>query len=118
MKILVTGTAGFIGSFVAERLAERGDEVAKRRILSRRHIPEARENVTTEEFITQNYKNMSDEDLKGRVVGGDTQAAQILLQRTGATQQAQTPKVEGQIKVSPVDGNKYVWNQGKWVGPI
>jgi UDP-glucuronate 4-epimerase len=27
MKILVTGAAGFIGSFVAERLAERGDEV-------------------------------------------------------------------------------------------
>jgi UDP-glucuronate 4-epimerase len=27
MKILVTGTAGFIGSFVAVRLAERGDEV-------------------------------------------------------------------------------------------
>ena len=28
MKILVTGAAGFIGSFVASRLAERGDEVA------------------------------------------------------------------------------------------
>jgi UDP-glucuronate 4-epimerase len=27
MKILVTGTAGFIGSFTAARLAERGDEV-------------------------------------------------------------------------------------------
>ena len=27
MKVLVTGTAGFIGSFVAGRLAERGDEV-------------------------------------------------------------------------------------------
>jgi UDP-glucuronate 4-epimerase len=27
MKVLVTGTAGFIGSFVAIRLAERGDEV-------------------------------------------------------------------------------------------
>lgn len=27
MKILVTGAAGFIGSFTAERLAERGDEV-------------------------------------------------------------------------------------------
>jgi UDP-glucuronate 4-epimerase len=27
MRILVTGTAGFIGSFTAERLAERGDEV-------------------------------------------------------------------------------------------
>ena len=27
MKIMVTGTAGFIGSFVAIRLAERGDEV-------------------------------------------------------------------------------------------
>jgi len=27
MKILVTGTAGFIGSFVAQRLLERGDEV-------------------------------------------------------------------------------------------
>jgi UDP-glucuronate 4-epimerase len=27
MKVLVTGTAGFIGSFVAVRLAERGDEV-------------------------------------------------------------------------------------------
>jgi UDP-glucuronate 4-epimerase len=27
MKILVTGTAGFIGSFTAKRLAERGDEV-------------------------------------------------------------------------------------------
>jgi UDP-glucuronate 4-epimerase len=28
MKVLVTGTAGFIGSFVAVRLAERGDKVA------------------------------------------------------------------------------------------
>ena len=27
MKVLVTGTAGFIGSFVAQRLLERGDEV-------------------------------------------------------------------------------------------
>src|SRR5215469_13762421 len=27
MKVLVTGTAGFIGSYVAERLLERGDEV-------------------------------------------------------------------------------------------
>ena len=27
MKVLVTGTAGFIGSFTAERLAQRGDEV-------------------------------------------------------------------------------------------
>jgi len=27
MKILVTGTAGFIGSFTAARLADRGDEV-------------------------------------------------------------------------------------------
>lgn len=27
MKILVTGTAGFIGSYVAEKLLERGDEV-------------------------------------------------------------------------------------------
>ena len=27
MKILVTGTAGFIGSFVAQKLLERGDEV-------------------------------------------------------------------------------------------
>ena len=27
MKILVTGTAGFIGSFTASRLARRGDEV-------------------------------------------------------------------------------------------
>lgn len=27
MKILVTGTAGFIGSFTAKRLAERGDEI-------------------------------------------------------------------------------------------
>ena len=27
MKILVTGAAGFIGSFVAEHLLERGDEV-------------------------------------------------------------------------------------------
>ena len=27
MKVLVTGTAGFIGSFTAVRLAERGDEV-------------------------------------------------------------------------------------------
>ncbi len=27
MKVLVTGTAGFIGSFVAVRLAERGDEI-------------------------------------------------------------------------------------------
>ena len=27
MKILVTGTAGFIGSFVAQQLLERGDEV-------------------------------------------------------------------------------------------
>jgi UDP-glucuronate 4-epimerase len=27
MKIMVTGTAGFIGSFVAIRLAERGDEI-------------------------------------------------------------------------------------------
>lgn len=26
MKILVTGTAGFIGSYVAEKLLERGDE--------------------------------------------------------------------------------------------
>ena len=27
MKILVTGTAGFIGSFTAERLVRRGDEI-------------------------------------------------------------------------------------------
>ena len=27
MKVLVTGTAGFIGSFVAQRVLERGDEV-------------------------------------------------------------------------------------------
>ena len=27
MKILVTGTAGFIGSYIALRLMERGDEV-------------------------------------------------------------------------------------------
>ena len=27
MKVLVTGAAGFIGSFLAERLAKRGDEV-------------------------------------------------------------------------------------------
>jgi UDP-glucuronate 4-epimerase len=27
MRILVTGTAGFIGSFTASRLAQRGDEV-------------------------------------------------------------------------------------------
>jgi len=27
MKVLVTGTAGFIGSFIAERLVDRGDEV-------------------------------------------------------------------------------------------
>ena len=27
MKILITGTAGFIGSFLAKRLLERGNEV-------------------------------------------------------------------------------------------
>ncbi len=27
MKVLVTGVAGFIGSFVAQELLERGDEV-------------------------------------------------------------------------------------------
>ncbi|HKJ70799.1 MAG TPA: GDP-mannose 4,6-dehydratase, partial [Gammaproteobacteria bacterium] len=27
MRVLVTGTAGFIGNFVAERLLARGDEV-------------------------------------------------------------------------------------------
>lgn len=27
MKVLVTGVAGFIGSFLAERLVKRGDEV-------------------------------------------------------------------------------------------
>ena len=35
MKILVTGTAGFIGSHVALRLLERGDEVIGRGVRGR-----------------------------------------------------------------------------------
>ena len=38
MKILVTGTAGFIGSYVAEKLLERGDEVIGLDTVSYTHL--------------------------------------------------------------------------------
>ena len=82
MKILVTGTAGFIGSFVAVRLAERGDEVVGidnineyydvelkygrlgRDGLDRRRA-EAGERVGSSKYPTYRFKRMNLEDRQG-----------------------------------------------------
>lgn len=82
MKILVTGTAGFIGSFVAVRLAERGDDVVgidnineyydvrlKYGRLERdgldRQTAEAGEWVRSSKHPTYRFKRMNLEDRQG-----------------------------------------------------
>src|SRR5512136_281212 len=82
MRILVTGTAGFIGSFVAVRLAERGDEVVgidninayydvelkygrlERDGLDRRKA-EAGEWVKSVKYSTYRFKRLNLEDRQG-----------------------------------------------------
>src|SRR5512134_2405059 len=82
MKVLVTGTAGFIGSFVAVKLAERGDEVVgidnineyydvelKYRRLERdgldRRKAEAGEWVRSSEHPAYRFKRITLEDRRG-----------------------------------------------------
>jgi UDP-glucuronate 4-epimerase len=82
MKVLVTGTAGFIGSFVAIRLAERGDDVVgidsineyydvqlkygrlERDGLDRREA-EASEWVKSSKYPSYRFKRMNLEDRQG-----------------------------------------------------